>query len=380
VYININITTVTTCRYTDHYIITVGDSTLELLFKGIINRIWNKNVFNYDNNDNKMKYYVKKYNLVGGAINRWFDKEYKNDINDNNFPPPLHHQQQQQHQLDSKNDRDFNENHHHHNAYNTTTTSIHQYRFSFLFNGGPKPSDNLLGAALTGFPWKYLHHHHYLDVNDSDSNNYKYNRDSGMVDVNNDNDYNIYDNVMGRSGHFNNHIKHDDDNDADGNDDNNKNNIHHHHDYYLELKRLINESIYKCQHIIIFYNTGVHDITNYHLFSFSSYHHKLNQTFIELKKLIKHEKTLRRNKHNCPNSALKTYLFWVTTPSFMSGNGIENPGFRCSYLGNTGDNIFFNFSSKNYLNNSIKNRLYTSSSSSSLYILISMICRYQEIE
>ena len=24
----------------------------------------------------------------------------------------------------------------------------------------------------------------------------------------------------------------------------------------------------------------------------------------------------------------------------MSGNGIENPGFRCSYLGNTGDNIF----------------------------------------
>ena len=316
-----------------------------------------------------MKYYVKKYNLVGGAINRWFDKEYKNGIDDNIFPPP--HHQQQQHQLDSKNDHehhldyhDFNENHHH-NAYNTNTTSIHQYRFSFLFNGGPKPSDNLLGAALTGFPWKHLHHHHHLDVNSSGSNDYNYNKGSGMVDINNDNYYNdenifsnnIFDNVMGRSGHFNNHVKHDDDNDADGNDDN-KNNIHHHHDYYLELKRLINESIYKCQHIIIFYNTGVHDITNYHLFSFSSYHHKLNQTFIELKKLIKHEKTLRRNKHNCPNSALKTYLFWITTPPFMSGNGIENPGFRCSYLGNTGDNIFVISVQKLFKQQYIKSSVY----------------------
>jgi hypothetical protein len=299
-----NLTTVITYRYIDRYIITVGDSTLELLFKGIINRIWNKDVFNYDNNDNKMKYYVKKYNLVGGAINRWFDKKYKNGNNDNNFPPPHHHQQQ--HQLDNTNDRDHhvnfhdtNDNHHHHNNYNNTA-SIHQYRFSFLFNGGPKPSDNLLGAALTGFPWKHL------DVNGSERNDYNYNRESIMVDD-------------------------DDDNDADDN-------IHNHHDYYLELKRLINESINKCQHIIIFYNTGVHDITNYHLFSFSSYYHKLNQTFIELKKLIKLEKTLRQNKHICPNSALKTYLFWVTTPPFMSGNGVENPGFRCSYLGNTGVN------------------------------------------
>lgn len=52
----------------------IGDSTLEVVFKGLINRIYGEGQFSSQNNAETFKRELQKYHIDGDRkMNRWFD-------------------------------------------------------------------------------------------------------------------------------------------------------------------------------------------------------------------------------------------------------------------------------------------------------------------
>jgi len=84
--------------------------------------------------------------------------------------------------------------------------------------------------------------------------------------------------------------------------------------YHRELRRVVHESGRRCMPVVVFFNTGLHDLFNPH-FSFDRYRLGLNRSMLQLKQLVlselEQQRTVSGNSPCGRSTPVKWY--WVST-------------------------------------------------------------------
>jgi len=81
-----------------------------------------------------------------------------------------------------------------------------------------------------------------------------------------------------------------------------------------ELRRIVAESVNQCKTIVLLFNSGLHDIySGRNLIKDDLYKNNLIASFLYLKSMVNEEKSKRINVLTCPDSAIESHFYWVST-------------------------------------------------------------------
>ena len=216
-------------EYARRHYLFLGDSSLAVVFKGLVERLFGEGSCRVHNNAPPFREAMEQLKMGPAYATRWFDLVLGNSSN--RTAPHTHSDRMHPKKR---------------NASNTTAAAGVRYedysdpRMTFMFNGGSLPHLNKKGAALTGFPW-----------------------DSADL-------------------------------------------------YHRELRRVVGESAQRCVPIVVFFNTGLHDLFNPQ-FSFDRYRVGLNRSMLMLKQLVLSELEQHTRSSPCQLSSSPVKWFWVTT-------------------------------------------------------------------
>lgn len=215
-------------EYARRHYLFLGDSTLAVVFKGVVEQLFGEGSCRPHNNASPFRETMEQLKMGPAYTMRWFDLVVQLRNNRTTLYTQSDHKKRS------------------HNVSNSSSSSTgiryEDYsdpRMSFMFNGGSLPHLNKKGAALTGFPW-----------------------DSADL-------------------------------------------------YHRELRRIVGESFRRCLPVVVFFNTGLHDLFNPQ-FSFDRYRVGLTRSMLQLKQLVLSELEQRTGNSSCHlSSPVKWY--WVTT-------------------------------------------------------------------
>jgi len=88
--------------------------------------------------------------------------------------------------------------------------------------------------------------------------------------------------------------------------------------YRTELRRIVSESVNQCKTIVLLFNSGLHDIySRRNLIENDVYQRNLIASFVYLKSMVNEEKSKRLNALTCPDSAIESHFYWVSTTATL---------------------------------------------------------------